>query len=143
MFAAELPGAEGHSSRQGNDELGELHRSRGDAAEVLLSAFSLRVSRNILRTQEALRAFHEKPKLVPAHATQSSGLHLAASSASGVAARMRPCIATRNTNIRGDRSRVQKTRRCSVPAEVPSGANQKCVLSLPTIRIAPEYLLPT
>ncbi|WP_448207954.1 ParB/RepB/Spo0J family partition protein [Azospirillum sp. sgz302134] len=33
-----------------------------DEPEVVLSAFSLRVSRNILRTREALQAFQEKPK---------------------------------------------------------------------------------
>lgn len=35
---------------------------REDEPEVVLSAFSLRVSRNILRTREALQAFQEKPK---------------------------------------------------------------------------------
>ena len=33
-----------------------------DEPEAVLSAFSLRVSRNILRTREALQAFQEKPK---------------------------------------------------------------------------------
>lgn len=33
-----------------------------DAPAVVLSAFSLRVSRNILRTREALQAFQDKPK---------------------------------------------------------------------------------
>jgi ParB-like partition proteins len=35
---------------------------REDEPEVVLSAFSLRVSRTILRTREALQAFQEKPK---------------------------------------------------------------------------------
>ncbi|KAA0677457.1 ParB/RepB/Spo0J family partition protein [Azospirillum brasilense] len=35
---------------------------REDEPEVVLSAFSLRVSRNILRTRDALQAFQEKPK---------------------------------------------------------------------------------
>ncbi|CAO3383374.1 ParB/RepB/Spo0J family partition protein [Azospirillum argentinense] len=35
---------------------------REDGPEVVLSAFSLRVSRNILRTRDALQAFQEKPK---------------------------------------------------------------------------------
>lgn len=36
--------------------------TRRDEPEAVLSAFSLRVSRNILRTREALQAFQEKPK---------------------------------------------------------------------------------
>ncbi|WP_114859424.1 ParB/RepB/Spo0J family partition protein [Azospirillum brasilense] len=35
---------------------------REDEPEAVLSAFSLRVSRNILRTRDALQAFQEKPK---------------------------------------------------------------------------------
>lgn len=35
---------------------------REDEPEVVLSAFSLRVSRNILRTRDALQAFQERPK---------------------------------------------------------------------------------
>lgn len=41
---------------------GQRTARREDEPEVVLSAFSLRVSRNILRTREALQAFQEKPK---------------------------------------------------------------------------------
>lgn len=41
---------------------GQRTNRREDEPEVVLSAFSLRVSRNILRTREALQAFQEKPK---------------------------------------------------------------------------------
>lgn len=61
-FAIEQPGVEARAVRLGGDTSTDARQSGRNAPEVLLSAFSLRVSRNILRTQEALRAFQEKPK---------------------------------------------------------------------------------
>ncbi|MFC5354334.1 ParB/RepB/Spo0J family partition protein [Azospirillum himalayense] len=54
-----LPVASGDPSA---DDRGRDVPARRGEPEVLLSAFSLRVSRNILRTREALQAFQEKPK---------------------------------------------------------------------------------
>jgi ParB family chromosome partitioning protein len=52
------------SLSDGNNEQSfrQGQRSRTEAPEVILSAFSLQVSRNILRTREAFHAFQEKPK---------------------------------------------------------------------------------
>ena len=45
-----------------DDGQGRNAAANRDEPEAVLSAFSLRVSRNILRTREALQAFQEKPK---------------------------------------------------------------------------------
>jgi len=51
------PSAAAPSNGQGRDA-----SANWDEPEAVLSAFSLRVSRNILRTREALQAFQEKPR---------------------------------------------------------------------------------
>lgn len=58
-LSSEQPSAEVPAA----DEERPTHTAaRKNAPETVLSAFSLRVSRNILRTREALHAFQEKPK---------------------------------------------------------------------------------
>lgn len=57
--AGPAPSAGGTDADRGRAASGTVQR---DEPEAVLSAFSLRVSRNILRTREALLAFQEKPK---------------------------------------------------------------------------------
>ncbi|WP_188261133.1 ParB/RepB/Spo0J family partition protein [Azospirillum tabaci] len=60
LVSEPLPAAQSQAGNGGSPV--QRTARREDEPEVVLSAFSLRVSRNILRTREALQAFQEKPK---------------------------------------------------------------------------------